>query len=106
MKQGELLLIQEGYVEVAREHEGRWLNIATLGPGDLIGEIEFLLNTAQSTTLRALTECSVLVFPHRLMNLLLNESPTFSASFYGNLARILAQRMRASNFWITEAPPL
>jgi hypothetical protein len=105
-RRGELLLLIEGYAEVSRAVEGQRLNIATLGPGDLVGEYDFLLQATASMDVRALTACETLVFPTQLIRILLQESPIFAVTLYRNLSRILARRLRASSLWITEAPPL
>jgi len=51
-----LYLIESGWVRLTREEKGEGLTIATLGPGDLLGEEDFLLDRPYSVGAKATSE--------------------------------------------------
>lgn len=51
-----LYLIESGWVRLTREEKGERLTIATLGPGDLLGEEDFLLDRPYSVGAEATSE--------------------------------------------------
>ncbi len=51
-----LYLIESGWVRLTREEKGERLTIATLGPGDLLGEEDFLLDRPYSVGAKATSE--------------------------------------------------
>lgn len=104
--ESELHLILDGYVEIAIEQQGRRLAIATAGPGELLGEIGALLEIPPTAHVLALTNGTVLRLPRERLRALLTDEPRAAAIFYRNLARLVAERLRARSLWITERPPL
>jgi small-conductance mechanosensitive channel/CRP-like cAMP-binding protein len=57
----ELFIIDSGQVSVELGHGGRQVSIAKLGPGKFFGEMGLLTGEARAATVRALTECALLV---------------------------------------------
>ncbi|WP_281300312.1 MULTISPECIES: cyclic nucleotide-binding domain-containing protein [unclassified Iodidimonas] len=53
-------LIEEGAVEVSRQAAGRAVRLAVLGRGEIFGESGVIRNKAHSTSMKALTPCSLL----------------------------------------------
>jgi Flp pilus assembly CpaE family ATPase len=56
-----LRIINEGTCEVHTEHEGRSLRLLTLGPGDFMGVDTLFSDNPLPVSVRALTECKLLV---------------------------------------------
>lgn len=82
----QMFLIVNGTATVRRNKR----KIATLGPGDTVGELSLLDGGKQSATVTADTECQALVVPVNEFKAMLEESPTFAH----NLLKSLATRLR------------
>lgn len=63
-KGGELFIIDTGEVSVEVAKEGRQVSVARLGPGKFFGEMGLLTGEPRAATVRALTECSLIVIGH------------------------------------------
>jgi CRP-like cAMP-binding protein len=91
MEQGrsgdEFFVIVEGRVRV--ERDGRPL--ATLGPGDFLGEISLIDHRPRNATATCETECRLLVLGHREFHTLLADEPRIAVA----VMRSLAQRLRS-----------
>lgn len=71
----EFLVILDGSVEVSRDG----FVVATLGSGDIVGEIALLENTRRTATVVAKTDAQVLAFNRREFVTVLDECPAFAA---------------------------
>lgn len=64
MDASEIFIIVKGSVSVYRSiPTGEIINLATLGPNEILGEISFIDNQTRSATVEALQPTTVLVFP-------------------------------------------
>lgn len=63
-KGGELFIIDTGEVAVELAREGRQMSIARLGGGKFFGEMGLLTGEARAATVRAITDCSLIVIGH------------------------------------------
>ena len=84
----EFFVIVEGEVEVRRK--GR--KVATLGPGDFVGEMALLSKIPRTATVTAVTVVDVLVITDRAFLDLLNRMP----DLWLKIARALAERAAAN----------
>jgi CRP-like cAMP-binding protein len=87
---------------VSTEKDGRKLPIATLGPGCLTGEMSMLTGRPRSATLTMLTSGEVLRLSRDVIDRLTHERPQAAIVLLRNLARILAERVRVTSYWLTE----
>lgn len=55
------LIVVDGELEVTREEDGHTETVATLGPGDLFGEMAILLDRPRSASVRAVRPSTLLV---------------------------------------------
>ena len=85
----EFFVIISGNVEVRRK--GR--KLATLGPGNFVGEMALLSREPRSATVTALTPLDVLVIIDRAFIALLDKTP----ELWLKVARALAERASADN---------
>jgi hypothetical protein len=102
----DVYLLTRGYVEVTKETHGRKIAIATLGPGELIGEMNMLLNTGRTASVVALTKAQAIVISEETFRSLFEKDPVLVARINLNLARILARRLRFTANLVTQSPAL
>ncbi|MBA2522233.1 MAG: Crp/Fnr family transcriptional regulator [Solirubrobacterales bacterium] len=87
-------VIRSGEVRVTREHsDGRAIALATLGPGELVGELAMLDGGVRSASVEALTDIELLAVSATDMKGLLERN----ADITTKLVVALAQRLRETN---------
>ena len=87
-------LVRSGDLRVTREHpDGRAIALATLGPGDLFGELAMLDGEARSASVETLSDVELLALPAADMRRLLAEHPEISVKLIAALTR----RLRETN---------
>ncbi len=84
----EFFVIVDGEVEVRRKGS----KIATLGPGDFVGEMALLSKVPRTATVTTITEVVVLVITDRAFLDLMNKTP----DLWLKVARALAERVGAN----------
>lgn len=70
--------------------------LATLGPGEIVGEISFIDRQRASATVVAAEDGLVLALPRDVLEAQLAADNAFAASFYRALASIACRRLRAT----------
>jgi len=89
-----LFLVLNGILEV--RHEGRLLNV--LGPGDVFGEMAFLLGSPRQTDVYAATpDVKILSLSDGTLRKLMDEEPSLAAKLLFNIARMLCGRLIKAN---------
>ena len=87
-------LVRTGDLRVTREHpDGRAIALATLGPGDIFGELAMLDGEARSASVETLTDAELLALPAVDMRRLLKDHPEISVKLIAALTR----RLRETN---------
>jgi CRP-like cAMP-binding protein len=87
-------LVRTGDLRVTREHpDGRAIALATLGPGDIFGELAMLDGEARSASVETLTDAELLALPAIDVRRLLKDHPEISVKLIGALTR----RLRETN---------
>jgi CRP/FNR family cyclic AMP-dependent transcriptional regulator len=87
-------VIREGEVRVTREHsDGRAITLATLGPGEIVGELAMLDGEVRSASVETLTDVELLAIAARDMRALLERNPEITAK----LVIALTRRVRETN---------
>jgi CRP/FNR family transcriptional regulator len=87
-------LVRKGDLRVTREHpDGRAIALATLGPGDLFGELAMLDGEARSASVETLTDSELLALPAADVRRLLADHPNISVK----LIAALTKRLRETN---------
>jgi CRP-like cAMP-binding protein len=89
----ELLVVVEGKLTVERAGK----QLATLGPGDVVGEMSLIDGKPYSATVSATTDATVLVIGGRSFRQLLDELP----SMRDGIMRVLVQRLRLADERLT-----
>lgn len=87
-------VVRSGDLRVTREHsDGRAIALATLGPGDLFGELAMLDGQARSASVETLSDSELLALSASDFRRLLAEHPEISVKLVGALTR----RLRETN---------
>ena len=87
-------IVRSGDLRVTREHpDGRAIALATLGPGDIFGELAMLDGEARSASVEALSECQLLALPAADVRRLLRGSSEITVK----LVVALTRRLREAN---------
>ncbi|HMD56490.1 MAG TPA: cyclic nucleotide-binding domain-containing protein [Solirubrobacteraceae bacterium] len=89
-----LFLVLEGNLEV--RHHGRLVNV--LGPGDVFGEMAFLLELPRQSDVYAATPgVRILSLSDGTLHKLMSEEPTLAAKLLLNISRMLCGRLIKAN---------
>jgi CRP/FNR family transcriptional regulator, cyclic AMP receptor protein len=87
-------IVKEGKFRVTREHsDGRAITLATLGPGEVFGELAMLDGDTRSASAEALTDGELLALPANDVRNLLARHPEISVK----LVAALVRRLREAN---------
>jgi CRP/FNR family transcriptional regulator len=87
-------IVREGSFRVTREHsDGRAITLATLGPGEVFGELAMLDGDLRSASAEALSDGELLALPATDVKSLLARHPEISVK----LVAALVRRLRAAN---------
>ncbi|HWO16862.1 MAG TPA: Crp/Fnr family transcriptional regulator [Solirubrobacterales bacterium] len=87
-------IVREGSFRVTREHsDGRAITLATLGPGDIFGELAMLDGEVRSASVEALDDGELLALPAGDVRALLARHPEITVK----LVAALVRRLRAAN---------
>jgi len=86
---------------VAIEHGFAGKRLATLGPGEVLGEGVVLEETVHGTSARAVRATHVLSFAKEELDPLLRDQPALYAALVGRAARVIADRLKRADARIT-----
>jgi CRP-like cAMP-binding protein len=89
----EAYLVERGGLDVRRRGSGGEVSIATLGPGDWVGEMSLLLDEARSATVVAVSDAQLRRITPQSFARVLAEDPERTQE----LLRQLARRVREAN---------
>jgi CRP/FNR family cyclic AMP-dependent transcriptional regulator len=91
-------IVSEGSFRVTREHsDGRAITLATLGPGEIFGELAMLDGDRRSASAEAITDGTLLALPASDVRSLLGRNPEIALKLVAGLVRRLRQaNMRLS----------
>ncbi len=95
----EMFVIEEGHVEilVKEADSDRTHAIATLGPGECLGEVALLDAGLRSASARVIDRVKVSVIKIADLELLADQQPSITTLMKLNLAERMARRMRTTN---------
>jgi SulP family sulfate permease len=98
-----LMLLGLGEVSVSLPlHDGRSLQVATLGRGAHFAEMSFLDGHPYSADVRALTACEVWVISRHVLEQAFSSNPPVMAALMKSIALALADRLRQTNIELRE----
>jgi len=87
-------IVSEGSFRVTREHsDGRAITLATLGPGEIFGELAMLDGDKRSASAESITDGTLMALPANDVRNLLSRNPEIALKLVAGLVR----RLRAAN---------
>jgi CRP/FNR family transcriptional regulator, cyclic AMP receptor protein len=87
-------IVRSGSFRVTREHsDGRAITLASLGPGDIFGELAMLDGEVRSASVEALSDGELLALPAGEVRALLSRHPEITVK----LVAALVRRLRTAN---------
>jgi len=99
-----LFIVQSGRVDVFKNIRGDVdRGLTSLGPGDVIGEMSFIDGARRSATARTGEKSEFLVLSRSSFPKVQTARPDIAASFFRNMAAIVAARLRTTNELYREA---
>jgi aspartate ammonia-lyase len=90
-----LALVVAGAVAIEKRMNGRPIRLATLGPGEAVGEGLLLDDSTHGTSARAIVQTTAYVITLEQVQQILKESPTLYAALVSRAARAISQRLSA-----------
>ncbi|MBB5204627.1 CRP-like cAMP-binding protein [Inhella inkyongensis] len=91
---GHLLLVLEGQISVHTVVAGASIEVAVVGPGDLLGEVALLDGGPRTASCSALSEAKVAALGRQALHQLLQVNPAVAAHLLAALGRRMAGRIR------------
>jgi CRP/FNR family cyclic AMP-dependent transcriptional regulator len=99
-----IFIVQSGRVDIFKNIRGDVdRSLASFGPGDVIGEMSFIDGARRSATARITETSEFLVLSRQSFAKVQKERPDIAASFFRNMAAIVASRLRTTNELYREA---
>ena len=93
-----LVVVAAGKVQIwKRAFDGAPQHVATLGPGDTIGEMSLLDAAPRSAQARTAEPSTVVVFPIHTFQQFLVDRPAFGVKFLMRTVRLLSGRLRRTS---------
>jgi len=92
-KSDDLYSLLKGCLKVEKKHGQRMIDLGTVLPGQLVGEMSFIDNEPRSADVKAFKESIVGVIEREKFNIFFNDLPPW----FKKLQEILLKRLRESN---------
>ena len=89
----EMYYVQSGTLAVFKRKGDMEHQIGTIIAGELVGEMSFLDKHPRSATVKAMTDCELVLVPHEKFEALLNSHP----KWFKALIHTLTDRLRKAN---------
>ncbi|HKR62909.1 MAG TPA: cyclic nucleotide-binding domain-containing protein [Thermoanaerobaculia bacterium] len=89
-----LFAVEDGRLDIVRMDEGRPVVVATVGPGDVIGEVSFIDDSPRSVSVKAGEETTVRAWDKRTLSEALAFEPQLLAKFAVAMSELLVERLR------------
>src|SRR5687767_10922751 len=89
-----LFAIEDGHLDILGLDDGRPTILATVGPGDVIGEVSFIDDSPRSVSVKAGEEATVRAWDKHTLSAALSFNPQMLAKFGVALCELLVERLR------------
>ena len=89
-----LFAIEDGQLEIVGSDDGREAVLATVGAGDVIGEVSFIDDSPRTVSVRAREDTAVRAWDKRTLSEALAFEPQLLAKFAVAMSELLVERIR------------
>ncbi len=90
-----LFAVEEGHLDIVAMRDGKQTVVATVGPGDVLGEVSFIDDSPRTVTVRAGEEAvHVRAWDKRTLSEALAFEPQLLAKFAVAMSELLVERLR------------
>ena len=89
-----LFAIEDGHLDILRVEDEKTTVVATVGPGDVIGEVSFIDDSPRSVSVKAGEETTVRIWDKRTLSEALAFEPQLLAKFAVAMSELLVERLR------------
>ena len=90
-----LFTVEEGHLDIVTKRDGKETVVATVGPGDVLGEVSFIDDSARTVSVRAGEENAVVrAWDKKQLSDALSKEPSTLAKFSVALCELLVERLR------------
>ena len=89
-----LFAIEDGHLEIMGTRNGKPVVLATVGPGDVLGEVSFIDNSPRSVSVKAGEETTVRAWDRKTLTDALAKDPQLLAKFAVAMSELLVERLR------------
>lgn len=89
-----LFAIEDGHLDIIGMDDGKFIVVATVGPGDVIGEVSFIDDSPRTVSVKAGEETTVRVWDKRTLSEALAFEPQLLAKFAVAMSELLVERLR------------
>lgn len=89
-----LYAVEDGHLDIVGFDDGKLTVLATVGPGDVIGEVSFIDDSPRSVSVKAGEETTVRAWDKRTLSEALAFEPALLAKFSVAMNELLVERLR------------
>ncbi len=89
-----LYAIEDGHLDIVANREGKEVVVATVGPGDVLGEVSFIDDSPRTVSVRAGEGSAVRAWDNRTLSEALAFDPQLLAKFSVAMCELLVERLR------------
>jgi CRP-like cAMP-binding protein len=89
-----LFAVEDGHLDIVAMREDGLAVVATVGPGDVLGEVSFLDDSPRTTSVRAGEDALVRAWDKRTLSEALAFEPQLLAKFAVAMCELLVERLR------------
>lgn len=89
-----LFAVEDGHLEIMGTRNGKPVMLATVGPGDVLGEVSFIDNSPRSVSVKAGEDTTVRAWDRKTLTDALAKDPQLLAKFAVAMSELLVERLR------------
>ena len=89
-----LFAVEDGHLDIVVMRDGKPTVVATVGPGDVLGEVSFIDDSPRAVSVKAGDETTVRAWDKRTLCAALSFDPQLLAKFAVAMSELLVERLR------------